>query len=154
MATKALSYTGWLQHNGTFICYAWPQRPSATQADYSITALLFVMHGHTGWLQHNCIVKNDLKDVSFFSLRLSFRATDNGGTTPSCSYFQTKKCLFCSIDSQWILERVMIFQGCPIKGKLTTVNHHGWSNLLHLFRPWFFPFIATHWILRWLDTVF
>ena len=77
MATKALSYTGWLQHNGTFICYAWPQRPSATQADYSITALLFVMHDHTGWLQHNCTVKNDLKDVSFLSLRLSFRATDN-----------------------------------------------------------------------------
>ena len=64
----------------------------------------------------------------------------HGGATPSCSYFQTKKCLFCSIDSQWILERVMIFQGCPIKGKLTTVYHHGWSNLLHLFRPWFFSF--------------
>ena len=30
------------------ICYAWPHRPSATQADYSITVLLFVMHGHTG----------------------------------------------------------------------------------------------------------
>ena len=30
------------------ICYAWPHRPPATQADYSITVLLFVMHGHTG----------------------------------------------------------------------------------------------------------
>ena len=54
--------------------------------------------------------------------------------------FKPKKCLFCSIDSQCILERVMIFQGCPIKGKLTTVYHHGCSHLLHLFRPWFFSF--------------
>ena len=42
----------------------------------------------------------------------------------------------------------MIFQGCPIKGKLTIVYHHGWSNLLHLSDPDFFPFIATHWILK------
>ena len=54
--------------------------------------------------------------------------------------FKPKNVLFCSIDSQCILERVMIFQGCPIKGKLTTVYHHGWSHLLHLFRPWFFSF--------------
>ena len=32
--------------NGPFICYACPKRPSATQADYSITALLFFVHGH------------------------------------------------------------------------------------------------------------
>ena len=31
---------------GPVICYAWPQRPSATQADYSTMALSFVMHGH------------------------------------------------------------------------------------------------------------
>ena len=34
--------------NGPFICYAWPHWPSATEADYSTTDLLFVMHGHTG----------------------------------------------------------------------------------------------------------
>ena len=55
MATKALSHTGLLQHNGSFICYAWPQRPSATQADYSITAVLFVMHGHKGPQPHRLI---------------------------------------------------------------------------------------------------
>ena len=55
MATKALSHTGWLQHNGTFICYGWPQRPSATQTNYSIMALLFVMHGHKGPQQHRLI---------------------------------------------------------------------------------------------------
>ena len=42
--------------NGPFICYAWPlQRPTATQADYSITALLFVMHGHKGPQPHRLI---------------------------------------------------------------------------------------------------
>ena len=40
-----------IQHNGTFICYAWPQKPSATQADYSITALLLAMLGYHS-LQH------------------------------------------------------------------------------------------------------
>ena len=48
MATKALSHTGGLQHNGTFICYAWPQRPSATRVDYSITTLSFFMRGQKG----------------------------------------------------------------------------------------------------------
>ena len=42
--------------NGQFICYAWPHRPSTTQADYSITALhLFVMHGHKGPQLHRLI---------------------------------------------------------------------------------------------------
>ena len=47
----------------------------------------------------------------------------------------TPKIFFCSIDSHWILERVMIFRGWPIKGKLTIVNHHGWTSLLRIFRP-------------------
>lgn len=34
----------------------------------------------------------------------------------------------------------MIFQGWPIPGKLTIVNHNGWSSLLHLLRPSFFSF--------------
>ena len=51
------SHTGWLQHNGTFICYAWPQRPSATQANYDITALIFVMHGHKGPQPHSLITE-------------------------------------------------------------------------------------------------
>ena len=50
MATKALSHTGWLQHKGTFICYAWPLRPSATQADYSITALLLAVLGYVQFI--------------------------------------------------------------------------------------------------------
>ena len=49
--------------------------------------------------------------------------------------FTPKNVFFCSTDSHWILERVIIFQGWPIPGKLTIVNHHGWSSLLHLFRP-------------------
>ena len=55
MATRALSHTGGLQHNGTFICYAWPQMPLAIQADYSITALLIFMHGHKGHQPHRLI---------------------------------------------------------------------------------------------------
>ena len=40
----------------------------------------------------------------------------------------------------------MIFQGWPIPGKLTIVNHHGWTSLLRIFRPYFLSFIiATHW---------
>ena len=55
MAIKAISHTGGLQHNGTFICYAWPQRSPATEADYSILALLFFIHGHKGPLAHRLI---------------------------------------------------------------------------------------------------
>ena len=55
MATKALSHIGLLQHNSTFICDAWPQRPSATQSYYSTVALLFVMHGHKGHQPHSLI---------------------------------------------------------------------------------------------------
>ena len=48
MATQALSHTILLQHNGIFTFYAWLPGPSATQADYRITALLYLMHGHNG----------------------------------------------------------------------------------------------------------
>ena len=43
--------------------------------------------------------------------------------------------LFQSLDSHWILERVMIFRSWPIPHKLCIVNHRGWSSLLHLFKP-------------------
>ena len=40
----------------------------------------------------------------------------------------------------------MIFKDWPIPGKLTNVNHHGWSSLLHLFKPNVHFFVlATHW---------
>ena len=55
MDTQALSHTVLLQHNGIFICYAWPREPSVTQADYSITALLYIMHGHKGHQSHRLI---------------------------------------------------------------------------------------------------
>ena len=49
--------------------------------------------------------------------------------------FYTQSMFFYAIDNHWILERVMIFQSWPIPGKLTIVNHHGWSSWLRLFRP-------------------
>ena len=49
--------------------------------------------------------------------------------------FSTQRYIFCSTDSHWMIERVMIFQGWPIPGKRTIGNHYGWVNLLHLFRP-------------------
>ena len=55
IATRALSHTGGLQHNGTFICYPWPQRPSVKQSYYITMALLFVMHGHKGPQPHRLI---------------------------------------------------------------------------------------------------
>ena len=55
MATKALSNTGLLNSNATFICYALLQRPSVKQTYYSVTALLFVMHGHKGPQPHRLI---------------------------------------------------------------------------------------------------
>ena len=59
--------------------------------------------------------------------------------------FTPKKYVFCcSIDTHWILERVMIFQGWPIPGKLTVVNHHGWTGLLHIFKPKVNPSIFFH----------
>ena len=74
----------------------------------------------------------------------------DGGATPYWSSFHTQNMFFPSIDTHWILERVMIFQGWPIPGKLTIVNHHGWTSLLRIFRPWlasfFICFTATDWI--------
>ena len=58
----------------------------------------------------------------------------------SGSFFQTQKYVFCSIDTHWLIERVMIFQGWSIPGKLTVVNHHGWTSLLRIFRPWLASF--------------
>ena len=40
-----------------------------------------------------------------------------------------------SLDSHWIIDRVMIFKSWPIPGKLTIVNHQGWFSLLHRFKP-------------------
>ena len=48
--------------------------------------------------------------------------------------------IFHSIDSHWIIQRVMIFKSWPTPQKLCIVNHQGWSSLLHLFklrRPFF-----------------
>ena len=52
-----------------------------------------------------------------------------GATLVGCSWFN-----FQSIDSHWILQRVMIFQSWPIPHKLCIVNHQGWSSLLLLFK--------------------
>ena len=54
----------------------------------------------------------------------------------SCWMFMN---FFHSIDSHWIIQRVMIFKSWPIPHKLCIVNHQGWSSLLHLFklRRWF-----------------
>ena len=54
----------------------------------------------------------------------------HGGATPAgCSLL-----FFRSIDSHWIIQRVMIFKSWPIPHKLCIVNHQGWSSLLHLFK--------------------
>ena len=53
----------------------------------------------------------------------------------SGSFFSHPKICFFLIDTHWLLEGVMIFQGWPIPGKLTIVNHNGWASLLRIFRP-------------------
>ena len=68
----------------------------------------------------------------------------HGGATPASWSFY----FFTSIDSHWIIDSVMIFRSWPIPGKLTIVNYHGWSSLLHLFRlnrSFYFP--VVHWLL-------
>ena len=44
---------------------------------------------------------------------------------PFLVVFSLQKYVFCSTESHWMIERVMIFQGWPISGKLTIINHHG-----------------------------
>ena len=53
-----------------------------------------------------------------------------GATLAGCSC----PCCFISIDTHWILQRVMIFKSWPIPHKLCIVDYQGWSSLLHLFK--------------------